>query len=164
MVVTWTCCTSKSADFSWHDSLLQLLAKISACLSRWLWIRLATCQNQQTSIEKPVALTRCTLESAHICRHDRFWQQLVETIERLVRWLSIRRMRVKIFNSKISEWPMSQIKKITTIQMWNCRNHRTSHPMTLSSTRYSSKLTQVSNDDFDFYWLQAEINTLLLTW
>ena len=103
MVVTWTYCTSKSAHFSWHDSFLQLLAKLSTCLSRWLCIRLARCWNQHTSIEKPVALTRCTLESAYFCRHDRFWQQLVETIERLVRWLCIRRMRVKISNSKISE-------------------------------------------------------------
>ena len=151
MMVTWTCCTSKLAHFSWHDIFLQLRAKISACLSRWLCIRLATCRNQHTSRNTIVAQTHSTSKSAHFCTHDRFWQQLVETIERLVRWLCIRRMRVKISNSKISEWLKFQIFKITTVQMWNWRNHRTSLPVTLSSTRYSSKLTQLSNDDFDFY-------------
>ena len=112
MLVTCTCCTSKSAHFSWYDNFLQLLAKISACLSRWVCIRLATCRNQHTSIEKPVALTRWTLELAHFCRHDRFWQQLVETIERLVRWLYIRRMRVKISTAKYqNDWRFKLKKK-----------------------------------------------------
>ena len=65
MIVTWTCCTSKSAYFSWHDSFLQLLAKISAYLSRWLCIRLATCRNQHTSRNTIVALTHSTSKSAH---------------------------------------------------------------------------------------------------
>ena len=154
MVVTWTCCTSKSAHFSWHDSFVKLLAKISVCLSRWLCIRLATCRNQQASIAKPVALTSCALESAHFCRHDRFWQQLVETIERLVRWLCIRCMRVKISNSKTLEWLKFQIFKITTVQMWNCRNHRTSHPVTV----FDSLLVKINTALERRFWFLLAIS------
>ena len=65
MIVTRTCCTLKSVHFTWHDSFLQLQAKISACLSRWLCIRLATCRNQHTSRNTIVALSHSTSKSAH---------------------------------------------------------------------------------------------------
>ena len=101
----------KSAHVSLDDSVYDSLhVEISTHLEIRLWLWLIARRNQHTSIKKPVALTRCTLESAHFCRHDRFWQQLVETIERLVRWLCIRRMRVKTSNSKISDWLVSNFK------------------------------------------------------
>ena len=73
MVVTRTCCTSKSAHFSWHDSFVKLLAKISVCLSRWLSIRLATCRKQHTSRNTIVALTCRISKSAHFYWDASVW-------------------------------------------------------------------------------------------
>ena len=84
MIVTWTCCTSKSAHLSWHDSFLQLLVKISACLFRWLCIRLATCRNQHTSRNTIVALTHSTSKSAHFYWEARGFDPLHARISTLL--------------------------------------------------------------------------------